>query len=91
VTIHKESNELAWRTVLLKEDMRDPELNGAAFVVEDWWDKIGGVSWMFSDGNPAALKYAFRSGFKGLPIDDEVVYGKVGGLGHIIHVSEIED
>ncbi len=31
-----------------------------------------------------------RSSMNGLPIDDEVVYGKdEGNLGHLIHVSEL--
>ena len=47
---------------------------------------------MFSDGNPAALKYAVRAALRepaSLPLDDEVVYGKVDIFGHLIHVSEI--
>lgn len=59
------------------------------FVVEDWWDTITGGSWMYADGNPAALVYAMRAGFSGLPMDDEVIYGKVGNFGHLVHVTEI--
>lgn len=61
-----------------------------AFRIEDWWDRLTGTSWMFSDGNPAAMIYAMRSA-GGLPLDDEVVYGKdiMSGLGHLVHVSEI--
>lgn len=44
---------------------------------------------MFCDGNPACMKYAIRSAFAGLPTDNNVVYGKVGGFGHIVHVSEL--
>ncbi|PQM51799.1 hypothetical protein C5U48_12790 [Mycolicibacter virginiensis] len=59
------------------------------YHVEDWWDRLAGGSWMFADGNPAAMAYAVRSAFKGLPIDNEVLYGKVGALGYLVHVSEI--
>jgi hypothetical protein len=59
------------------------------FRLEDWWDRVAGQSWMDSDGNPAALHYAMRAGLNGLPTDDEVVYGKVGSFGHLVHVSEI--
>lgn len=59
------------------------------FWLEDWWDRLTGSSWKHAVGNPAALKYAMRSGFTGLPTDDEVVYGKIGGLGHLVHASEI--
>jgi len=44
---------------------------------------------MDANGNPAALIYAIRSGFDGLPTDDEVVYGKIGSFGHLIHESEL--
>lgn len=48
-----------------------------------------GQSWMFMTGNPAAIIYGMRVGVAGLPLDNEVVYGKVDGLGHMVHVSEI--
>lgn len=58
--------------------------------IEDWWDRLSGGSWMFADGNPAALKYAMRAGLAGLPIDDQVLYGKdAHDMGHLIHVSEV--
>lgn len=59
------------------------------FVIEDWWDHLTGGSWMFAEGNPAAIVYAIRGGLNGLPLDDDVVYGKVDGRGHLAHVSEI--
>lgn len=65
---------------------------GDPFRVEDYWDRVNGRSWMFSDGNPAAMHYALRSGLSGgaIPCDDEVVYGKTeDGLGHLVHVCEL--
>ena len=59
------------------------------YVLEDWWDRLTGGSWMTARGNAAALNYAMRVATNGLPIDDEVVYGKVGAFGHLVHVSEI--
>lgn len=44
---------------------------------------------MVCDGNPACLTYALRSGIEDLPIDDDVLYGKVGGFGFLLHVSEL--
>jgi hypothetical protein len=62
-----------------------------SFRVEDWWDRVSGGSWLFAQGHPAALIYAMRSGLSGLPVDDEVLYGKdVGGFGHLVHVSEVQ-
>ncbi|MEV4735522.1 MULTISPECIES: hypothetical protein [unclassified Microbacterium] len=71
-----------------------PQVEGSAdgpvdFVVEDWWDHLTGKSWMFSDGNPAVIDYSIRSGMNGLPTDNEVVYGKVGAFGYLVHVDEI--
>lgn len=65
------------------------DLGGTEYQVEDWWDRVSGKSWTDSDGNPAALEYAFRAGATNLPIDDEVLYGKIGSLGHLVHISEV--
>jgi len=58
---------------------------------EGLWDKLTGTSWMYSDGNPACLIYAMRSGFAGLPTDDNVHYVKIGGLGYLVHETELEE
>jgi hypothetical protein len=80
---------LAGKTVKLNCKPCPEQLNGQEFTVEDWWQNVSGQSWMNCGGNPACLKYAVRSGFSGLPTDNEVVYGKVGSFGHIVHVSEL--
>lgn len=89
--MHTASHPLAGRTVTLNLKSKDaPDIaTGSEFRVEDYWDKITGGSWMTAQGNPAALKFAMRSGLAGLPLDDEVVYGKVGPYGHLVHVSEL--
>ena len=48
---------------------------------------------MVCDGNPACLVYAMRSATQDqdIPLDDEVLYGKIGSLGHLVHISEIEE
>jgi hypothetical protein len=66
------------------------KLDGQQIVVEDWWDRVAGKSWMDCDGNPACLKYAVRSALAGLPLSDEVLYGKIGYFGELVHVSELE-
>lgn len=87
---HKEQHPLAGKTVRLALKKDGPNVkSGDAFRIEDWWDRIVGKSWGVCDGNPACLHYAMRSGFGGLPPDDEVVYGKVGAYGHLIHASEL--
>ena len=61
-------------------------------VIEDWWDRIVGKSWMGMTGNPACLEYAVRSATIQTPLDDEVIYGKTeDGLGHLIHITEVDN
>jgi hypothetical protein len=84
---------MAGKTVLLNDTTQDRSrgmvVAGETFRVEDYWDRLTGGSWMFAEGNFASIQYALRSAQSGLPIDDEVVYGKIGALGHLVHVSEL--
>jgi hypothetical protein len=67
------------------------EWQGEPFEVEDWWDRVYGESWAWSKNNPAALTYAMRIMLTEIPDDDQVVYGKRHGLGHLVHVSELAE
>lgn len=91
--MHTTSHALAGKTVRLNDsaldDPRGIVVPGAEYAIEDWWDLLTGGSWMYADGNPAALQYAIRVVAGGLPIDDQVVYGKIGSFGHLVHVSEL--
>lgn len=88
-----ESHPMAGKTVILKIDPKADtpkgEMNGEEFRVEDYWHHVAGKSWMNSNGNPACMNYAIRSGLGNMPTDDEVVYGKIGAYGYLIHVSEL--
>lgn len=81
-------------TVRIKEGVQDPiqeeVVGGAEYCIENLWEKVSGKSWMISYGNPAAMQYGMRSGLNNLPVDDNVLYGKIGPFGHLVHVSEIE-
>lgn len=69
------------------KDVSDKE-----FIAEDYWINISPYrSWMISDGAPAALLYAVRIGCNGnnVPLDNNVVYGKIDHLGYLIHESEL--
>jgi len=80
--MHSESHPLAGQNITLP--------SGDTYWLEDWWDRVsGGTSWMDMQGNPACMLYAMKSGMNNLPLDNEVVYGKVDGLGHLMHVSEL--
>jgi len=84
--IHDQPHKLAGQTVAIKTGT----FQGNHFRVEDWHDRVIGGSWMDAEGNPAALDYAMRSGVKDkLPLDNEVLYGKIGGLGKLVHQSEL--
>lgn len=73
----------------IKDPMSGVLLSGKDFVIEDWWENVYGESWMFSNGNPAALSYAFRIGMQHGPIDNDVLYGKIDGIGYLLHISEL--
>ena len=73
--------------------LQGEDLGEKDFVVEDWWENVYGQSWMTSNGNPAAFEYASRIGFsEHFPsiFSNDVVYGKIDGLGHIFHVVELD-
>jgi hypothetical protein len=62
---------------------------GSEFCVEGYWEDIFGKSWMDSTGNPCAVTYGIRCGHFNIPIDNNVLYGKINGIGYLIHTSEI--
>lgn len=66
-------------------------LKGNEIDIEGLWKDITGKSWMYSDGNMSCLQYAMRSAKDNLPTDDKVYYGKIGGLGYLVHESELGD
>lgn len=83
--IHKTEYEQAGKTVTIKTG----KFAGQQYRIEDFWDRLGQGSWMDCVGNPACLQYAMRSALERLPMDDEVLYGKIGPFGHLVHVSEL--
>lgn len=92
--IHPEPHPLTGLTVQLNETATDPIRNavtaGAYYRVEDWWDRVAGGSWTdTATTSPAAKHYAARRILADLPADNLVVYGKVDGLGHLVHASEL--
>lgn len=93
---HNDKSPYAGKSIQLHPWVKHPQdktFSSAEFIVEDWWDRVYGSSWMFAQGNPACLVYAMRTGFSETPIptDDEVLYGHTkNGLGHLIHLTEIK-
>lgn len=87
--IHKEAHPMSGKTVRIKADAH--QLGGSEYRLEDWWDRVSGQSWKWATVNPACLGYAMRSIKPKLPNDDEVVYGKIGPLGYLVHVTELDE
>lgn len=88
MAIHKEQSPLAGKTVKITSG----SYMGCEFRVEDWWDRVGNGSWMYATGIPVCMQYTIRTlkPHEDLPIDNEVLYGKIGSLGYLVHISEIE-
>lgn len=83
--IHEAPHPFTGKTVTVIVNDEEHE-----FLIEDWVDRINnGESWKTAS-NPAAFNYAMRIADLGIPLDDEVLYGKIGAFGHIVHVSELK-
>lgn len=93
MAIHTEPHPLAGQVVKISDGVTDPVQSavqgGAEFKIEDWWDRISGRPWGDTQGNPACIHYSMRAAANLIPADDEVLYGKIGYFGHLVHVSEI--
>lgn len=85
--IHQEQHPQSGETVTYRPAGFDQEHQ---YIIEDWWDRLAGMSWMFTIGNPACINYAAHAREANLPIEsDDVVYGHVDGLGYLAHISEL--
>lgn len=87
-----QANTLAGKTVTIRQTAvhpQYPDFGGAEIQVEDTWEKVNGTPWQRARGNPACTVYGSRVHQNKLPADDQIVYGKLNGLGVIVHVSEI--
>ena len=95
----REKFKYAGETVKIKNGVGNGlqvgDMIGMDFTIEDWCENVIGCSWMNAYGNPAAIECALRHSKYGdnnnVPaFDNDVVYGKVGILGHLFHVNELE-
>ena len=92
--VHDHPHHWAGKTLQLRPGVQDPTqgkvVAGARFLVEDWWDRVNGRSWTDCAGNIAAFNYGIRILTLGnIALDDEVVYGKIGPFGHLVHQTEL--
>lgn len=86
----RDTSPYAGKTVRLR--VAAVELGGYDVQVVDWYENIGNkVKWRDAIGrDPRAEGYNLRHGLAGLPDDDDVLFGRVDGMGQIIHRTEIE-
>ena len=87
----RDPSPYAGQTVRLRPDAA--ELGGHEFQVVDWFENTGpGRRWRdaFEAGDFRTIGYSVRRGIGGLPDDDEVLFGRVDGMGQIVHITEIE-
>lgn len=88
--------DYAGKTVTIRDGFVDPfngEITaGTPYEVEGYWDELTGNPWPRSagTGNYAALNYAQRLLLSNVPVDNDVLYGKIGAFGFLVHVSEVE-
>lgn len=77
----------------VNDNVNDPRgmiLPGKTFYVEGEIESTFGtnLSTAIMMGNWAARHYADRARLNNLPMDSDLYYGKIDGLGHILHKSE---
>jgi len=61
-------------------------------IIEDTDKEVFGSSWAAQDGNPACIIYAVRRGFnRAIQGDGQVYYGKINGLGELVHETELTE
>lgn len=84
------NNRLAKLIMAIHDPYNGEIAQGTEISIEGLWHELTGGSWMSANGNPAAMNYAMRGAFAGLPIDDNVYYGKINGLGFLVHETELE-
>lgn len=69
-------------------------LKGNTILIEDWWKKVSGENWQDSAfRNPAAYNYCVnhQSEYSNhTPSVNWVLYGKIGALGYLVNVNELE-
>ncbi|MGH3985918.1 MAG: hypothetical protein ACRDTZ_01190 [Pseudonocardiaceae bacterium] len=92
--VHQKPHPLAGQTAVLPDGVGDPVRNmviaAEEFRVEDYGDRVTGGRWGDAAGNYAAMQYAMRIGLLCDQIPpDNVVYGKIGAFGHLVHVTEL--
>lgn len=84
---HKRALSLVGKTVTIVRG----EYRGKIFKVQDYWDRLTGLSWIIARGNSTCLDYGRRVDKENLPMDNEVLFGHIGHRSLLMHVSDLID
>ena len=68
--------------------LRLPSTN-SSFILRTGGDRVSGKSWRGVPATVTELSYSRRVSAEGLPLDDEVVFGRIYDSGYLMHVSEL--
>lgn len=85
MSVHADPHPLAGKNVTIASG----KFKGEKYHIEDYWDRVAGASWKCMVGNAACMEYAWRANSELVPLDNEVLYGKIDPFGKLIHVSQI--
>ena len=91
--IHEYCSAFAGCRMKIKPEIKNPHQDnfaGSILTIDDYWDRISGASWMDNLNNKYVKIYAQRVKDSELPEDNEVLYGEIGLIGYLIHITEIE-
>ena len=62
-----------------------------SIIIEGADKEVFGKDWGMMNGNPTCIAYAVRRGFdRSIQPTGQVYYGKINGLGELVHESELE-
>jgi len=86
--IHQTPSPLAGKTVQLTRQING--LVGTTFIVEDYFDRVKSLPWKAVPNDPVSMLFGMRTKNQDALQDNEVLYGKIDGMPHAVHVSEID-
>jgi hypothetical protein len=84
---HKQPSSFSGKTIQVEIDARL-----YPFECEDWWDRVEKTDehwYQKTREKDECLEFVMRYSREGLPLDDEVLVGKVQGVRKLIHIKMV--
>ena len=91
--LHDKKSPLYQKEVKIKPHVYHFQIKnfgGSIIKIDDWWDRMSGGSWMEWNEYAVCTIYAMRVVLNDIPSDNNVLYGKIGDSGYLVHISELE-